>query len=62
MGFEEFEWDTEKCFSNVEKHGIDFEDATAVFDRPFFVKPARHQGEHRWLAFGDMEGCIICVV
>ncbi len=27
-----FEWDSEKCKSNIYKHGIDFKDAVAAFE------------------------------
>lgn len=62
MEFEIFEWDTDKSHSNIEKHGIDFADATTVFERPHFIKPSEHQSEHRWLAIGEMAGHVICVV
>ncbi len=32
-----FEWDEDKNESNVEKHGLDFEDASEVFDSPMLV-------------------------
>jgi uncharacterized DUF497 family protein len=32
----EFEWDETKARSNVEKHGITFEEATEVFFDPFY--------------------------
>jgi hypothetical protein len=30
----EFEWDSAKAASNLEKHGVDFEEAQTVFDDP----------------------------
>jgi uncharacterized DUF497 family protein len=30
----EFEWDSNKAKSNLQKHGIRFEDAALVFDDP----------------------------
>jgi uncharacterized protein len=32
----EFEWDAEKASSNLEKHGIPFEEAAEVFLDPFY--------------------------
>ena len=29
-----FEWDDQKAFSNVSKHGVSFEEASTVFDNP----------------------------
>lgn len=31
----EFEWDSNKAQSNIEKHGVTFEEATEVFFDPF---------------------------
>lgn len=32
----EFEWDAEKYASNLNKHGVKFEDAAEVFFDPFY--------------------------
>lgn len=32
----EFEWDTNKAESNLEKHGVSFEEAVEVFFDPFY--------------------------
>ena len=32
----EFEWDSNKALSNLEKHGITFEEAAEVFFDPFY--------------------------
>lgn len=32
----EFEWDENKAQSNIEKHGVKFEEATEVFFDPFY--------------------------
>lgn len=32
----EFEWDEKKARSNLEKHGVKFEEATEVFFDPFY--------------------------
>lgn len=34
----EFEWDENKNKSNIEKHGIDFNDAKIIFSNPLVVK------------------------
>ena len=52
----EFEWDEEKRFSNLVKHGIDFVDAPLLFMRPYLRKSARTTaGEQRWIAIGMIE-------
>jgi uncharacterized protein len=33
----EFEWDSNKAQSNLQKHGVTFEEAAEVFFDPFFV-------------------------
>jgi uncharacterized protein len=51
-----FEWDEEKANSNLEKHGVDFEEAQTVFDDLFnieFYDPAHSIAEHRFLAVGE---------
>jgi hypothetical protein len=32
----DFEWDSNKARSNIEKHGVTFEEATEVFFDPFY--------------------------
>jgi len=32
----EFEWDSHKAQSNIDKHGVTFEEATEVFLDPFY--------------------------
>jgi uncharacterized protein len=55
-----FEWDDKKRTSNLEKHGIDFEDAIEVF---YGISLIRHSNnEERWIAIGETEGRIITVV
>lgn len=34
----EFEWDTNKAQSNLEKHGVTFTEAAEVFFDPFYVE------------------------
>lgn len=58
----EFEWDDAKNESNVAKHGIDFDDAIAIFERPTLVAPSERGGEARWIALGELSGRLIAVV
>jgi len=32
-----FEWDDEKARTNLKKHGVDFEEASTIFDDPLFI-------------------------
>lgn len=41
-----FEWDSQKNTSNIEKHGIDFSTAIAVFDDPNRLEENSTQPEH----------------
>jgi hypothetical protein len=58
-----FEWDERKRLSNLEKHGLDFFDVSAVFEAPHIIAPSAHAGEEeRFLAIGVFEGRIVTVV
>lgn len=60
----DFEWDHNKNRLNIEKHGIDFEDARRIFEGLFWEIPS-HQGWHdedRVLAIGILDGREIVVV
>ena len=67
MGDYIFEWDPDKAASNVEKHGVTFEEATHVF-----VDDPDHQsdyddehsssGEDRWVTIGRSRQMILVVV
>jgi len=49
-----YEWDEAKRAANLQKHGIDFADAVAVFEDPFALTVAdtgKH-GEQRWRTLG----------
>jgi uncharacterized protein len=49
----EFEWDENKAQTNLEKHGVTFEEATEVFLDPFHVVgDASAKGEEREFALG----------
>lgn len=59
----EFEWDEEKRLSNLRKHGIDFEDATEIFDGRFTVTFESHyQTEERQRTVGVIRGDVITIV
>ncbi|MCP3371167.1 BrnT family toxin [Bradyrhizobium cajani] len=56
-----FEWDETKRASNLEKHGIDFEDATEIFYGDILVSRSNRKNEERWIALGEIQGRIIAV-
>ena len=60
----EFEWHDQKRRTNLAKHGIDFEDAIALWDGPVVEIPSTqlHDGEQRFLAVGVCQGRVIAVV
>ena len=46
----ELEWDEDKRRSNIEKHGLDFEEADVIFDgRPVFTITSYRGGEVRYV-------------
>ena len=52
-----FEYDSEKSADNKRKHGIDFEEAQALWaDDALIQVPARVVDEPRWLMIGRIEG------
>lgn len=58
-----FEWDERKRLLNLEKHGLDFLDVSAVFEAPHIVVPSAYRGdEERFLAIGAFEGRYVTVV
>ena len=60
----EFEWHDRKRRTNLAAHGIDFDDAIAIWEGPVLEVPSTqlHHGEERFLAVGRCEGRIITVV
>lgn len=61
----EFEWDTDKAHSNVEKHGLSFAEAMTVFGDPLEVTipdPDHSEGEARFLSLGRSEQGRLLVV
>jgi hypothetical protein len=52
-----FEYDAKKSAENDRKHGIDFEEAQALWADPALVEiPARTTDEPRWLLIGKIGG------
>lgn len=50
-----FEYDPEKSASNLIKHGIDFEDARALWSDPNLIEiPAKNTDEPRFLVIGKI--------
>jgi len=51
----EFEYDSETSAQNKRKHGIDFEEAQALWlDSELVEIPARTRDEPRWLVIGKI--------
>jgi uncharacterized DUF497 family protein len=51
-----FEYDPAKSESNKAKHGIDFEEAQALWNNELLEIPSPHDGESRSLLIGRIEG------
>lgn len=52
-----FEYDRDKSAGNKRKHGINFEEAQALWDDPDFVEiPAKTNDEKRALVIGQIGG------
>lgn len=52
-----FEYDPSKSLSNYEKHGIDFDQAQAIWDDEAHIEiPAKTSDEPRWLVIGKING------
>ena len=50
-----FQWDEDKARTNLEKHGVSFEEATTVLGDPLSLTipdPAHSQVEDRWSVLG----------
>lgn len=59
----EFEWDEAKRLSNVEKHGLDFEDAKAMFDgRAFVSLISARNDETRFVTTAELDGLLYTVI
>ena len=52
----DFEWDDNKAASNLQKHGVSFEEASTVFDDPLFIMFFDHEhsiDENRFITIGE---------
>lgn len=59
----DFEWDERKRLTNIEKHGIDFNDADILFGAPYLEGPANTvDGEQRWLVIGMIDDVYVTLV
>jgi len=60
-----FEWDAEKASSNLDKHGVSFEEAGSAFADPLSLTipdPAHSEGESRFILVGMSAGGRLVVV
>ena len=59
-----FEWDEEKNAANIKNHGIDFLDATSIFENPTIeaIDDRADCGEVRYLALGLSGETVLHVV
>ena len=60
-----FEWDSEKNKSNIDKHGISFEQAQEIFYDPLHISILDEQFqyfEERWITIGQIQDGDILVV
>jgi uncharacterized protein len=57
----DFEWDEAKNQQNIAKHGIDFENAKHIFDKPVLLRldDRRNYGENRFIAIGAMKDIVV---
>ncbi len=60
----EFEWDEDKRFANLDKHGIDFLDVPSLFDGDTLTAEDDRfdYGERRFLTLGLIQGRVALVV
>jgi uncharacterized DUF497 family protein len=59
----EFEWDENKERRNIEKHGIDFDQAKSIWNGPILEVAGSHRsGEERVVAIGTHEDICFAVV
>ena len=58
------EWDNAKNKSNIEKHGLDFEDAKEIFQAPMLtaLDTRFDYGEDRWVSVGSLRGRVVVMV
>jgi uncharacterized protein len=59
-----FEWDERKRRANLTKHGIDFDAAQRMFQTQIVEREdeRRDYGEKRVVAYGEVNGVVLCVI
>mgnify|MGYP000393893084 CR=1 FL=1 len=61
-----FEWNPQKAYRNIRKHGVTFEEATKVFDDPMaltvFEDEESSNEEDRWITLGQINNQSYLVV
>lgn len=59
-----FEWDADKDKTNIEKHGLSFDDAEIVFSGPCltFEDDRADYGEKRFVTLGSLAGRVVVIV
>ncbi len=59
-----FEWDEAKNQTNIRKHGVDFRDATRIFDGPVVsgIGQAGRDGEIRQITIGLLDQIVVVAV
>ncbi|MEI7841220.1 MAG: BrnT family toxin [Methylococcaceae bacterium] len=60
-----FEWDENKNKINIQKHGVNFEDARTVFDDPLQISKLDYRFsyfEERWITLGTAKNQRLLVV
>jgi uncharacterized protein len=62
----EFEWDDEKADSNLEKHGVSFEEGATIFNDPEIATifdPDHSKNEERYISLGiSIQGNLLVIV
>lgn len=61
----DFEWDSGKATSNLEKHGVSFSEAATIFGDPLEITiadPDHSQGEFRFISIGRSQASRLLVV
>ena len=58
-----FIYDPKKSAANLEKHGIDFEEAKQLWNDPhFYVDHSNRNGEERWIGIARLQGSCWTVI
>lgn len=59
-----FQWDEEKNGKNRKKHGVDFQEASTIFESAVYVVDTETlDGELRYKSYGqDASGKVLCVI